>query len=37
VLDLILDDREVGGLSGEEKIEHIERIQAHARGMIARK
>ncbi len=37
IIDNILDEREVAGLVGEEKIELVERIQAHARGTMARK
>jgi len=33
----VLDDTEVAGLKGEEKIELIEKIQAGVRGRIARK
>jgi len=36
-LDFVLDDREIGGLSGTDKIEHIERIQSRYRGIKARK
>lgn len=34
---MVLDDTEVAGLKGEEKIELIEKIQAGVRGRIARK
>lgn len=37
ILDQVLDDTEVAGLKGEEKIELIEKIQAGVRGRIARK
>jgi hypothetical protein len=32
ILDTILDDREIGGRKGEDKIELVEKIQATARG-----
>lgn len=34
---MVLDDREVGGLTGTDKIEHVERIQSLYRGIKARK
>lgn len=37
VLDEFLDDREVCGRKGEEKIELVEKIQAHLKGHMTRK
>jgi hypothetical protein len=37
LLDVILDDREIGGRTGEDKIELVEKIQATARGQSDRK
>jgi hypothetical protein len=36
LIDEILDERVIGGLAGEQKVEHIEKIQAHTRGRLAR-
>lgn len=37
IIDAILDDREICGRTGDEKIELVEKIQASVRGKIARK
>lgn len=37
IIDGILDDREIGGKKGQEKIEYIEKIQATYKGHKARK